>query len=274
VFKLKGEANIEDIRVAYASATLPAPTRDLRAFFLHYEDDRGLIPVDNRAAPVRSGDRGTISVSTVGGHLIQALPTGSGPIDLMAWGAYQFGDWGSQEHSAYAYAAEVGFQPDLPLRPWIRAGYFAGSGDTSAETAEGGEHGTFFQLLPTPRIYARTPFHNLMNNKDLLVQLLLRPDARTNIRVDLRAIDLAEGTDLWYAGGGAFDAVGFGFAGRPSGGDSKLATVIDLSVDRTLGAMTSASFYFGRVNGGDVISRIYPEGATANYAYLELTRRF
>jgi hypothetical protein len=192
----------------------------------------------------------------------------------MAWGAYQFGDWGSQEHSAYAYAAEVGFQPDLPLRPWIRAGYFAGSGDTSAETAEGGEHGTFFQLLPTPRIYARTPFQNLMNNKDLFVQLLLRPDARTNIRVDLRAIDLAEGTDLWYAGGGAFDAVGFGFAGRPSGGDSKLATVIDLSVDRTLGAMTSASFYFGRVNGGDVISRIYPEGATANYAYLELTRRF
>jgi hypothetical protein len=192
----------------------------------------------------------------------------------MAWGAYQFGDWGSQSHSAYAVAVEAGFQPNLSLRPWIRAGYFQGSGDSNPETVVGGDHETFFQLLPTPRIYARTPFHNLMNNRDIFVQFLLRPNAQTNIRLDLRTIALAEGTDLWYAGGGAFDRGGFGFAGRPSGGDTDLATVIDLSVDRSLGAMTSASFYFGRVSGGDVISRIYPEGATANYAYLELTRRF
>lgn len=275
VFTLDAQGTIEDIDVVYASATLPSPTRDLRAFFLQYEDSRGLIPTDNRPAPVRTADREAISISTIGGHVIQALPTSSGPIDLMAWGAYQFGDWGSQEHSAYAFAGEAGFQPTgLPLRPWIRAGYFAGSGDTSAEGAAGGEHESFFQLLPTPRIYARTPFHNLMNSEDIFVQLLLRPDTRTNIRLDLRSLALAEGTDLWYAGGGAFDEVGFGFAGRPSGGDTDFASVIDLSVDRTLGAMTSASLYLGRVSGGDVISRIYPEGATANYVYLELTRRF
>src|SRR3712207_7868095 len=52
---------------------------------------------------------------------------------------------------------EGGFQPAGPLarvKAWVRAGYFRGSGDGDAADDR---HHTFFQVLPTPRIYARFP---------------------------------------------------------------------------------------------------------------------
>ena len=44
---------------------------------------------------------------------------------------------------------------------------------------------------------------------------------------DLR---LTESADLWYLGGGAFDARVFGYTGRPSSASTSLATVTDLSI--------------------------------------------
>ena len=62
---------------------------------------------------------------------------------------------------------------------------------------------------------------------------------------------LTERTDLWYAGGGAFDDQVFGFQGRPSGGERELASLLDLSVDRAFGPRT-ATLYLGNVDGGAV----------------------
>jgi hypothetical protein len=50
-----------------------------------------------------------------------------------------------------------------------------GSGDGNPND---NTHGTFFQVLPTPRPYARFPFFNMMNNEDTFGMLILRPHAK------------------------------------------------------------------------------------------------
>jgi len=46
----------------------------------------------------------------------------------------------------------------------VRGGSFAARENKPSDD----QHNTFFQVLPTPRVYARFPFYNLMNNKDSL----------------------------------------------------------------------------------------------------------
>lgn len=274
VFSVEGQRSLTDVNVQYGALTLPFARTDFRLFAIRYQDERGLATTDNRPAALRTAERAAgVEVGTLGAHLLRSERVAGGAADLMLWGALQGGDWGSQSHAASAVAAELGFQPALPLRPWLRVGYFRGSGDDSPESAAGGEHGSFFQLLPTPRLYARTPLHNLMNNEDRFAQLLLRPDGATTVRVDFHSLRLVEGSDLWYAGGGAFDEEVFGFQGRPAGGERDLASVLDLSVDRAFGPL-SATLYLGSVDGGAVVSRLYPAGSRARYGYLEITRRF
>ena len=45
---------------------------------------------------------------------------------------------------------EGGFQPRIlrRLKPWLRAGYYYGTGDNNPSD---NKHGTFFQILPTAR---------------------------------------------------------------------------------------------------------------------------
>jgi hypothetical protein len=159
---------------------------DWRVFALGYSDYRsGVVKTDNRAAAVRNADADSIDIGTYGGHILQIVPTATGPIDLLFWGALQSGSWGTQTHRAGAYAAEAGWQPAVlkTLKPWIRGGYDFGSGDGNAAD---GTHSTFFQVLPTPRIYARTPFYNMMNSKDAFAELILRPK-RVTVRSDIHA---------------------------------------------------------------------------------------
>jgi hypothetical protein len=147
---------------------------------------------------------------------------------------------------------------------------FRSSGD--ADPADG-RHGTFFQVLPTPRIYARLPFHNLMNLEEAFGSLVLRPTARLSIRGDARALRLASAADLWYLGGGAFEEESFGFAGRPAGGSTDLATLLDLGAEYRLTPRLIASAYFGRAGGGEVIRQIYPAGPNASLGFLEVEYR-
>jgi hypothetical protein len=159
----------------------------------------------------------------------------------------------------------------MKWKPWVRVGYNSSTGD---DDATDNRHGTFFQMLPTPRIYARTPFYNSMNNQDLFAQLILRPSAKTTIRTDVHRVDLANKNDLYYAGGGAFQHDTFGYSGRPSFGATGLANVYDVSVDHQLGARTTVSAYLGFAQGRKVISRIYRKSDNARFGYIELTQKF
>jgi len=277
VFAVDGWEGVEHTGFGYASVTLPGLSgtaqSEFRAFGAYYRDNRMLVKADNRPLAVRQADTDPIMIGTIGGHYLQLLTTGAGPVDLMAWGAWQFGSWGNSDHSAQAVAVEAGWQPKmLPgLRPWLRAGYFHGSGDDDATDAT---HSTFFPLLPTPRLHARFPFYNSMNLEEASVSLTLRPGTRTTVRGDLRELRLANDSDGWYLGGGAFADNDFGYAMRPSHGSRSLATLMDLSVDVRLHPRWMLGAYAGRADAERVITGTYATSPNGWYGFLELEYRW
>lgn len=244
-----------------------------RAFGLFYHDDRGLIKTDSRPAPVRSLDLQPIDIGTYGGHFIAAIPAGAGTVDLLAWGALQSGRWGTLTQRSGAGSLEVGFQSHFApaVRPWIRGGYFYSSGDSNPAD---GTHGTFFAVLPTPRVYARFPFFNEMNNRDLFAELILRPGKNLMLRTDVHGLWLSDSHDLWYTGGGAFQPWTFGFSGRPSNGSTNFANLYDVSADYQFTHGITLGLYFGYAQGRDVIDKIYPGNSKGVLGFTEVNYRF
>ena len=133
--------------------------------------------------------------------------------------------------------------------------------------------GTFFQMLPSPRQYARFPFFNLMNNADGFVELMLRPARVLTIRTDVHALRLANGNDLWYQGGGVYQPATFGYVGQPVNGNRRLATLLDASADVTVTRGSTVTGYCYAA-GGSASSAPYPTSNHAAFGYLELLGRF
>ncbi len=265
------------IPFAYLAATRQAHysarnSAEWRVFGLYYEDTRGILKTDNRSAAARAADRQGIRIGTYGGHYIQAIQTRPGTVDLLAWGAAQTGAWGSLAQRSTAAALEAGFQPELlrPIRPWLRGGYYYGSGDGNPKD---GIHGTFFAILETPRAYARFPFFNEMNNRDAFAEAILRPSKPTTFRFDAHHLSLASARDLWYSGGGAYQPWTFGYQGRPSSGHTGLANLYDGSFDYAFNRAASIGFYYGYAQGGDVLQAIY-KNANGQFGFIELNARF
>jgi Alginate export len=203
---------------------------------------------------------------------VNVFSLGKGKSDALFWGAAQTGSWGALRHRANAFAAEAGYQLDNSLlKPWLRAGYFRGSGD---DDPSDGVHSTFFQELPTPRPFARFPLYNLMNSEETFAQLTVIPHPKLTLRSEAHSLNLANAVDLWYVGGGAFQKQTFGYTGRPSGGQKRFMTVFDLSADYQFDAQTTFTLYVAHASGKDVVKRLFPAGPNANFAYIELNRRF
>ena len=244
-----------------------------RAFALGYHDGRtGIAKTDNRALAVRQADHKNVRIGTYGGDLLAAIPAGLTSIDVVLWGAVQNGRWGQLDHSAGAAAAEAGLRFDhLATKPWVRGGFFRSSGDNSSTD---NKHGTYFQVLPTPRGYARFPFYNDMNRRDEFVQVIDKPSRKVELRSDLHFLQLTSANDLWYQGGGAFDSKVFGYTGRPSGGHSSFATLWDMSSDMQVTPAIALNLYYAHSFGRSVVRADYPAGSGANLGYLELVYRW
>lgn len=275
VFDVSGWRSL-DVNVAYASlnGVLANGGGDWRIFAVGYRDDRDNprpLKVDNRSIAARSADGKNIELAMFGTHYIQVWSVPAGSVDFLLWGVWQGGNWGMLKQRAHAFSVEAGVQPKRlsALKPWLRAGYTRSSGD---DDAADDTHGTFFQVLPTPRIYARFPFYNMMNLEDLSVSLVLRPSTRVTLRGEAHRLNLSESTDLWYAGGGAFEKATFGYAGRPSNGQRDLATTFDGAAEFRINNAVSINGYFSVARGGEVIRSIY-SGRTARLGYLEVELR-
>jgi hypothetical protein len=175
-----------------------------------------------------------------------------------------------QDHRGWAWAAEAGFQlPRAPWSPWLRAGLNRSSGD---DDPRDGDHHTFSQIIPTPRIYAQFPFYDLVNNEDVFAQLMLKPHRHLLLRFDWHWLFLSRSEDLWYAGGGATSESVFGYSGLPSGGSRSLARVAEASVSARLAERLTAYAYFGYAFGQGTVANTFA-GRDARYAYLELSFR-
>ena len=272
VFKLDSNDNVDATQFLYGAYSKPFTGGEGRLFGLIYEDGREAtngksIKVDNRPLAARTLDNDRIRTYTLGANAIKVLNTGGGKVDLLAWGALQGGDWGRLNQKANAFALEAGYQPkNVGLKPWFRLGYYRASGDGNPLD---GTHGTFHTPLPTPRLYARYPFYNLMNNTSLYAQLLLRPNPKLLVRSEFQNLNLTNRNDLLYAGGGPFNDIGFGFTGTPSRGQKRLGNLIDTSIDYKFTPESSLGLYFGQV----VSSKVFAD-PTSRFAFVEFTQKF
>ncbi|SDF23409.1 alginate export family protein [Terriglobus roseus] len=245
----------------------------LRGFGLGYHDGRtGITKTDNRSATAKASDHANIRIGTYGGDFVAAIPAGKTVVDFMVWGAGQSGHWGLLDHSAGAIAIEGGLRLNtVPSMPWVRGGYFRSTGDNNPAD---GKHNTFFQVLPTPRVYARDPFYNLMNSTDSFVQMVDTPGKKVEIRSDLHFLQLTSNQDLWYQGGGAFDSKVFGYTGRPSNGHNSFSSLFDISTDYAVTPRVSLTAYYAHAYGKAVIAGTYPRMHDSNYGYMELNYKF
>jgi Alginate export len=247
---------------------------DTRVFAIDYDDWRDtVLKTDNRPTAVRKSDTDNIHIQTFGAHSLHAFTTSAGVFDAMAWGAFQTGRWGTQTQLAYALDFEAGYQPKfaLRLRPWIRGGYTIGSGDGNPND---NRHGTFFQLTPTPRTYARFPFFNMMNTEDAYGSLVLRPHTRVTVASEFHSLRLSNVNDLWYSGGGVYQPWTFGYTGRSTAGQRSLGNLYDTSVEYRATKHATFTAYIGYTQGLAVMEKIYPEGKDGRFGYLEALLHF
>jgi len=276
-FDLAGNKEMSEIDLGYLGLNLTRPefakNSDARFFYVYYSDGRGLLKTDNRPLDVRALDRQHIEIHSEGGHYIQVLPTAAGPFEALAWGVVQQGQWGELDHNGWAWDFEAGWQPaGVAWKPWLRIGYGRTSGDNDPND---GDHQTFFQILPTGRIYSYSTYYNLSNNQDGFAEVLLRPISGLMSRTAFHDIRLSEANDLWYQGSGATVSnrdAGFGYSGRPASGHHDLMRVIETSLSYDWNAWLTIGTYYGHLFGGDVVSAIF-KGNDADFGYVEATIR-
>lgn len=245
----------------------------LRGFALGYHDGRtGVTKTDNRALAVRQSDHRNIRIGTYGVDAATAIPAGRGTLDLLGWGVLQNGSWGVLTHRAGAFAIEGGYRATaLRTEPWLRLGWDRSTGDANPSDRK---HNTFFQVLPTPRLYARFPFFNLMNTSDRFVQLIDKPSKKIDLRADFHALGLPSGRDLWYGGGGAFDGKVFGYTGRPGNNHGSFASLADISADYAATPRLTLSGYYGQAFGKSVVRAIFPRTENAQFGFFEAVYRW
>jgi hypothetical protein len=276
VFQTDGWGEL-NTAVGYAAFTKPwgkgAHAAETRLMGIYYDDWRHVLKTDNRPLAARATDLNNIRIFTFGGHHMSAVNTSAGTFDLLAWGVGQTGRWGRLDQRSYAFDFEAGIQPKVlsKLKPWLRAGYSVGSGDNNPND---GTHGTFFQILPTPRPFARFPFFDMENNSDIMGALILRPHKQVTISSEFHSLSLSNRNDLWYLGGSAFQPWTFGYTGRATGGANSLANLYDTSVEYRLRPAITITAYVGYAQGRAAIKTIYPRGPTGALGYLELNYRF
>jgi hypothetical protein len=257
-FEESTNLSMPKIQVGSSSFTLKSSNVDWQGFAYLYRDRRGeAAVVDNTMSVDRPVD---VTVATLGGSYVRILPRASGEFDLVGWVAAQTGDWYGSRHLAGSVALEAGHRwRRAKLAPWLRAGYLWASGDRDREDTR---HGTFFQMLPSSRKYALSSVYSQMNLSDAFAQLLIEP-RRFKARIEVHALHLASGADLWYHGSGATASQGrfFGFSGRASGpstslrasGRTALGSVVEGTVEVPLLKFWSISGYAGVMSAGDAV---------------------
>lgn len=269
-----------DVNLAGVSATVkdhPGFDRtEARFFWIYYHDGRpshgDVVVLDNRPLPARQGDRSDLEIHTLGANVIHVEPIGPGKADGLVWVAGQVGDWQSLAQGSWATAVEIGYQlPDLWSEPWLRAGFFKSSGDGDPTDHD---HHTFFQLIPTARLYALTPFYNLMNNQDTSVQLIAKPLANVSVRTGFHWLQVSKGDDILYYGGGATKQDFFGYGGTAAGGDRQVGYATEIGVSWKPLPVLEIAGYYGHAFGGSVVENGFPGRDDIDYGFVETTISF
>lgn len=235
------------------------PGTEVRLFAVQYEDSR---PVARRQAG------GDLSLTTAGASFL----AGNDVWDLLLWGALQRGDWGAAGQEAWGYLFDIGRRfPALPGKPSLHLALEQSSGDEP-----GGDHETFFNLLPTNhKFYGSMDYFAFSNLRDLYAEALFTAGERLRGRFAVHDFSLTETTDAWYGGSGAFEEESFGYLVRiPPGGrypSKDVGREADLELTFTLPRGFGLGVGGGYFWGGDAAEAFLPAESDGSWTYVELT---
>jgi hypothetical protein len=244
------------LQVGAASATRVTVRSESQAFAYLYRDRRSsdTAVVDNTFSPDQPVN---VTIGSFGASHARIVPFGSGDADVAVWGVLQAGDWYGAPHRAASIALEAGHRWRTAWRPWLRGGFLWASGDSDAGD---GEHHTFFQMLPSSQQYALSSAYSQMNIRDAFVQARVEPGG-VKARIEVHAVALANGADLWYQGSGATASRDrfFGFAGRDANGETGLGTVLEGTIDVPITKFWSVNAYAGTMWAGAAVRQQFTD---------------
>ena len=128
-------------------------------------------------------------------------------------------------------------------------------------------------MLPSSRKYGLSATYAQMNLRDAFAQVSVEP-GRVHARIEVHALHLSSGADLWYQGSGATASKGryFGFSGRAAGGDTSLGTVIEGVVDVPIMKHWSVNGYAGTVTAGRVVTNWFTDKRLTMWSFENVFR--
>lgn len=271
-----GSSEIEDIFV-FTSALSVSPelagSADIQFFYYFYGDDRGgdAVKVDNRALDARKLDQDKIEIHNFGFHAVDVYRTGGVQFDWLVWAVAQAGDWGTLDHSAFANALEGGARlMEVSGKPWFRLGWDWSTGDANPND---GHHHTFFQMLPTARQYAETPFYNLMNNQDLFANAAVDVAEGVNVKTEAAYLWAAQARDLLYSGGGATKETQFGYSGAPLSDSRAIGLLASLQGSYQVSSFLTLALYYGHLFGAGALEAGF-ERNDIDYGFAEAILKY
>jgi hypothetical protein len=135
----------------------------------------------------------------------------------------------------------------------------------ATDDPSGDSHDTFFQIVPKPRTYDRSPFYNMLNNEDLYRSAPFRLPRSFVIRIEPRAIRRANANGLRYGCGEAFQSNSFGYTGQNSGGAHTSANVRGASLDVPLWSGFGVMTHCTGARRKSAITNIFPVGTGAQF---------
>ena len=145
-----------------------------------------------------NGTSGVEERHTIGGRLFGKIKDSGFGYDVEA--AYQFGDVGSADVSAYMFASQVYYSFDSEWKPKVYLGFDLSSGD---KTAGDSDVETFNQLFPLGHAY--NGFMDLIgrqNITDISAGVSFKPHKKFLVKADFHNFTRTEDTDSVYNAGG------------------------------------------------------------------------
>jgi hypothetical protein len=236
------------------------PNTEVRVFAVQYDDSRGI---------TRRQTGGDLAITTAGSSFLYGTAAGH----VLVWGVLQSGDWGSADQQAWAYVLNAGRNfAAAPGKPTVSLGLEQSSGDDRP----GGDHETFFNVLPTNhKYYGVMDYVDFPNLRDLFVETVLSVGEKAKIRAALHDFALTRATDAWYGGSGAYQDQSVGDAARiPAAGrfpSKELGREADLEVTWPLPQGLQLGVGGGYFWGGKAAEAFAPVESDGSWTFVELS---
>ncbi len=203
-----------------------------------YDLDLYWLGLDKRMGAF-NGSAGEEDRHTIGARFGGKIAESNFDFDLE--GAYQFGEVGSADISAFAFASQVGYTfTDPDWKPRLYVGFDYASGD---DKAGDGDVGTFNQLFPLGHAYyGYMDFVGRQNSVDLSTGISFKPHKKIKVKADGHFFWRADTDDaMYHAGGGVVRA---GALSNESEVGQELDITVAYKVDQHMSVVGGYSHFF------------------------------